>query len=60
MGGYDIGLSLSGSSSASSGIGPQNFGAISAGGGLKIPTWLPIVAIGALVIVVVTWLATRK
>jgi len=49
-GGYDIGASLSGSSSASSGIGPTQFGDNIAGG-FKLPAWLPLVLIGAGVIV---------
>lgn len=52
--------SYSGSSSSTSGIGPVSIGGNTAGGGLKLPTWTPIVALGALVIVAVVWLVTRK
>ena len=50
MGGYDIGLSLSGSSSASSGIGAVQYGDKIVGG-MKLPAWLPLVLIGAGVLV---------
>jgi len=49
-GGYDIGLSLSGSSSATSGIGAVQYGD-KITGGFKLPAWLPIVLVGAGVIV---------
>ena len=50
MGGYDIGLSLSGSSSATSGIGAVNYGDKTVGG-FKLPGWLPLALIGAGVLV---------
>jgi hypothetical protein len=49
-GGYDLGLSLSGSSSASSGIGAVQYGD-KITGGFKLPGWLPLVLVGAGVVV---------
>ena len=51
-GGYDLGVSLSTSSSATSGIGPTQFGDNIAGG-FHLPGWLPFVLVGAGVIVAV-------
>jgi len=52
-GGYDIGASFSGSSSATSGIGAVNYGDRSVGG-FKLPGWLPyaLLAAGTMIAVV--------
>lgn len=43
----------SGSSSSTSGIGPVYQGGNTAGGGLKLPPWTPLVLIGGAVMVAV-------
>jgi hypothetical protein len=51
-GGYDLGLAVSGSSSATSGIGPLQFGD-NVAGGFSLPGWLPYALLGAGVIIAV-------
>jgi hypothetical protein len=61
-GGYDIGLSASMASSATSGLQgnfSNLFGAKSAGG-LQLPVWLPFALIGGAVLVAVAWIVTRN
>ncbi len=58
--GTDLGVSLSGSSSATSGIGGgDTFGDLVVGG-LKLPVWLPLALIGGGFALAVVWLVTRK
>lgn len=56
-------MASSGSSSSTSGIGPIYQGGNTAGGGLKLPAWTPLVLIGGAVMVAVVGLvvfAMRK
>lgn len=58
-GGYDLGVSLSGSSSATSGAGNVQFGDKN-NAGFKLPTWLPLILIGAGVLVAVVALVVFR